>query len=103
VGIVGKAAVTRCCLSEAPALRNAGPRRPPPDRTWTASDPNTLTAEERALLFVYSSGHAAAYCLGCDQSRQARDRSDVLIRESEALLFERQQALRAAMAKRTTS
>jgi hypothetical protein len=125
--------------------------------------PNTLTAEERALLFVYSSGHAAAYCLGCDlrfrlaelaadaiggrtnlcprrrkaltatarahlfscaiapsevrlkaqavreaaqrlvkQSQQARDRSDVLIQEAEALLFERQQALRA-MAKRTTS
>ena len=28
--------------------------------------PQTLTVEERALLFVYCSGHAAAYCLGCD-------------------------------------
>ena len=34
------------------------------------------------------------------QSQQARDRSDVLIREAEALLFERQRALREAMAKR---
>ncbi len=37
------------------------------------------------------------------QSRQARDRSDVLLREAESLLFERQQALRAAMAKRAAS
>jgi hypothetical protein len=28
--------------------------------------PRMLTAEERALLFVYCFGHAAAYCLGCD-------------------------------------
>jgi hypothetical protein len=28
--------------------------------------PQTLTAEERALLFIYCSGHSAAYCLGCD-------------------------------------
>ena len=37
------------------------------------------------------------------QSQQARDRSDVLIREAEAALFERQRALREAMSKRTTS
>ena|SRR5262245_13061254 len=34
------------------------------------------------------------------QAREAIDRSDVLIREAEARLFERQQALRAAMARR---
>lgn len=34
------------------------------------------------------------------QAREALDRSDVLIREAEAHLFERQQALRAAMARR---
>jgi len=28
--------------------------------------PRMLTTEERALLFVYCSGHAVAYCLGCD-------------------------------------
>lgn len=28
--------------------------------------PHTLTAEERALLFVYCAGHAIAHCLGCD-------------------------------------
>ena len=126
--------------------------------------PQTLTAEERALLFTYCSGHAAAYCLGCDlrfrlselaadvlgsrtnlcprcrkdltatarahifsfaiapaevrlraqavreaaqrlvkHTQQARDRSDVLIREAEATLFERQRALREAMAQRTAS
>jgi hypothetical protein len=37
------------------------------------------------------------------QSQQARDRSDVLIREAEALLFERQRALREAMSRRTAS
>ena len=126
--------------------------------------PHTLTAEERALLFVYCSGHAAAYCLGCDlrfrlaelaadalggrtnlcprcrkdltatarahllscaiapsevrlkaqavreaaqllvkQSQQARDRSDVLVREAEAALFERQRALRETMSRRAAS
>ena len=126
--------------------------------------PRMLTAEERALLFVYCSGHAAAYCLGCDlrfrmtelaadalgsptnlcprcrkdltqsarghvyicamlpaevrlkaqavreaaqnlvkESQQLRDRSDVLIREAEAALFERQRALREVMARRTAS
>jgi hypothetical protein len=35
-------------------------------------------------------------------SQQARDRSDVLIREAEALLTEQQRALREAMAKRAT-
>ena len=28
--------------------------------------PHTLTAEERALLFVYCSDHYVAHCLGCD-------------------------------------
>ena len=37
------------------------------------------------------------------QSQQARDRADVLIREAEALLFERQRALREVMSKRTAS
>jgi hypothetical protein len=37
------------------------------------------------------------------RSQQARDRSDVLLREAEALLFVRQQILRAVMAKRATS
>ena len=37
------------------------------------------------------------------QSQQAVDRSDVLIREAEVHLFERQQALRAAMAKSAAS
>jgi hypothetical protein len=121
--------------------------------------PHTLTAEERALLFVYCSDHVIAHCLGCDmrfrmtelaadplgartnlcprcrrdltesarahlytcatapavirlharrvreaaqhlvkQSHQARDRSDVLMREAEAALFEVQATLRAAMA-----
>ena len=34
------------------------------------------------------------------RSQEVIDRSDVLIREAEAYLFERQSALRAAMAKR---
>jgi len=29
--------------------------------------PQTLTSEERSLLAGYCSGHAAAYCLGCDR------------------------------------
>ena len=124
----------------------------------------TLTVEERALVFVYCSGHVVAHCPSCDQSfrfaqlasdllggsrtnlcprcrhdltqhvrghlfgcamlpaevrvraqavrdaarhlvkqsQDARDRSDVLIREAEALLFENQRALRTAMAKRST-
>jgi hypothetical protein len=37
------------------------------------------------------------------RSQQLVDRADVLIREAEAHLLERQQALRAAMAKRATS
>ena len=37
------------------------------------------------------------------ESQQARDRSDVLIREAEATLFESQRALRETMSKRTTS
>lgn len=36
-------------------------------------------------------------------SQDLSDRSDVLIREGEALLFERQKALRAAMARRAAS
>jgi len=125
-------------------------------------NPHMLTAEERALLFVYCFGHAVAYCLDCDlrfrmtelainasgsrttlcprcrrdltqsarghvygcamlpsevrfkakavreaaqhlvkESQQLRDRSDVLIREAEAALFERQRALRDAMSRRT--
>ena len=126
--------------------------------------PQSLTAEERTLLSVHCSGHAAAYCLGCHlhfglselavdvlggrtnlcprcrkdltasvrshlfgcamlpseirlraqavreaaqrlvkRSQQARDRADVLVREAEAALFERQRALREAMSKRTSS
>ena len=126
--------------------------------------PQSLTSEERSLLAVYCSRHAAAYCLGCDrrfrlselaadmiagrsnlcpkcrgdltasarahlfgcvllpseirrraqevreaaqrlvkQSQQARDRSDVLMREAEAALFERQRALREAMSRRTAT
>jgi len=30
-------------------------------------NPRMLTAEERALLFVYCFGHAVAYCLDCDR------------------------------------
>jgi hypothetical protein len=37
------------------------------------------------------------------QSRQARDRADVLIREAEARLFEQQRALRTALARRKTN
>src|SRR5215470_3771964 len=37
------------------------------------------------------------------ESQQLRDASDVLIREAEAALFEKQRALREAMSKRTTS
>ena len=37
------------------------------------------------------------------RSQELSDQSDVLIREAEAHLFERQQALRAAMARRTAS
>ncbi len=37
------------------------------------------------------------------QSQQARDRSDVLIREAEAALFERQRDLREAMSRRAAS
>src|SRR5215467_3517017 len=123
--------------------------------------PQALTSEERHLLFVYCTGHAAAYCLRCDlrfrltelaadmigsrtnvcprcrndltasarahlfgcamlpsevrlraqavreaaqrlvkQSQQACDRSDILIREAEAALFESQRALREAMSRR---
>src|SRR5262249_42335633 len=29
--------------------------------------PQALTSEERSLLAVHCSGHAAAYCLGCDR------------------------------------
>ena len=124
--------------------------------------PQSLTAEERALLLVYCFGHAVAHCVGCDirfrlvqlatdalrggtnlcpqcrrdltdsvrshlygcamlpaevrrrahevrdaarylvkQSHQLRERSDVLIREAEATLYERQRALREAMSRRT--
>ena len=123
--------------------------------------PQTLTAEERALLYVYCSTHAAARCQSCaldyrlselagdplggrtnlcprcrrdltetarghlygcaslpsevrlraqqvreaaqrlvKRSQQARDRSDTLLREAEAALFERQEALRTAMRNR---
>jgi len=37
------------------------------------------------------------------ETQQLRDRSDVLIREAEAALFESHRALREAMSKRTTS
>jgi len=41
--------------------------------------PRMLTAEERALLFVYCSGHAVAYCLGCDlRFRMAELAADAL-------------------------
>jgi len=127
--------------------------------------PKVLTPEERALIFVYCSGHVVARCPVCDlsfrftelasdilggsrtnmcprcrqdltqavrahlfrcamlpaevqrraqavrgaaqrlvkETQQLRDRSDVLIREAEAALFESQRALREAMSKRTTS
>ena len=127
--------------------------------------PNVLTPEERALIFVYCSGHVVARCLACDvsyrynelaadmvggsrtnlcprcrrdltvavrahlfrcamlpsevrsravalraaaqhlvkESQQARDKSDVLVQEAEAILFEMQRALRAAMSRRLAS
>src|SRR5215510_13551519 len=37
------------------------------------------------------------------ENHQLRDKSDVLIREAEAMLFETQRALREAMSKRTAS
>jgi hypothetical protein len=37
------------------------------------------------------------------ESQQLRDRSDVLIREAETRLFERQRALRDAMSRRIAS
>src|SRR5215831_17967939 len=127
--------------------------------------PHTLTPDERALVFLYCSGHVVARCPACDisfrytqlaadmvggsrsnmcprcrrdlteavrahlyrcamlpsevrlraqavreaaqrlvkETHQARDRSDVLIREAEATLFASQRALREAMSKRTAS
>jgi hypothetical protein len=127
--------------------------------------PQVLTPEERALVFVYCSGHVVAQCPACDasfrftelaaemvggnrtnmcprcrrdlteavrahlfrcamlpsevrrraqevneaarhlvkESQELRDTSDVLIREAEAALAERQRALRDAMSKRTAS
>jgi hypothetical protein len=126
--------------------------------------PNGLTANERALLFVYCFNHALARCLSCDasfrftelaadplgsrtnlcprcrkdltehirahlyrctivpadvrlaaqrvreaaqrlvkQSRELRDKSDVMMRETEAALYASQLALRVAMARRTGS
>ena len=126
--------------------------------------PQNLTAEERALLFVFCSNHAVAQCLACGlsfrlldlaadglgsrtnlcprcrrdltqsarahvyscamlpaevrlkaqaareaaqhlvkESQQLRDTSDVLIREAEALLFERLRSLREVMSRRTAS
>ena len=123
--------------------------------------PQTLTPEERALIFVYCSAHFVAHCPACAlrlpfgelaadplggrtnlcprcrrdltesvrahlfscvtlpgeiqqrtkdvreaaqilvvRNQQAINRSDVLIREAEAHLLERQQALRAAMRRR---
>jgi hypothetical protein len=127
--------------------------------------PYVLTPEERALVFVYCSGHVVARCPACDVSyrytelaadilgggrtnmcprcrqdlteavrahlfrcamlpseirlraqamreaaqrlvkatQQVSDRSDVLIREAEIALFEKQRALREAMSKRTAT
>jgi hypothetical protein len=127
--------------------------------------PKVLTPEERALVFVYCSGHVVARCPVCDvsfrynelaaemvggsrtnmclrcrrdlteavrahlfrcallpadvrllaravreaaqclvkESQELRDRSDVLIRESETTLFKRQRALRQAMSRRTAA
>src|SRR4029434_7882879 len=127
--------------------------------------PQVLTPEERALVFVYCSGHVVARCPACDISfrytelaadilggsrtnmcprclrelteavrahlfrcamlpseirlraqavreaaqrlvkeiQQLSDRSDVLIREAESALFEKQRALREAMSKRTVT
>jgi hypothetical protein len=125
--------------------------------------PQVLTPEERALIFLYCSGHVVARCPACDvsfrynelaadilgggrtntcprcrrdltenvrrhlygcamlpsevrlraralreaaqrlvkQTQEVRDNADVLVREAEAALFESQQALRAAMSKRS--
>ena len=127
--------------------------------------PQILTPEERALVFVYCSGHVVARCPACDvsfrytelaadilsggrtnmcprcrqdlteavrahlfrcamlppairiraqevreaaqrlvkETQQLGDRSDVLIREAEIALFEKQRALREAMSKRTAT
>src|SRR5215475_3208227 len=127
--------------------------------------PQVLTPEERALVFVYCSGHVVVRCPACGislrynelaadvlaggrtslcprcrrdlteavrahlfrcatlplevrlrakavreaaqrlvkESQQLRDTSDILIREAEAALFEKQRALRKAMSKRTAS
>ena len=127
--------------------------------------PHILTPEERALVFLYCSGHVVARCPACDiayrytqlaadmvggsrsnmcprcrrdlteavrahlyrcamlpsevrlraqavreaaqrlvkESQQARDRSDVLAREAEAMLFEKQRALRETMSKRAAA
>ena len=127
--------------------------------------PKVLTPEERALLFVYCSGHVVARCPACDiglrytelaadmvganrtnlcprcrqdlteavrahlfrcamlpsevrrraqevreaaqrlvkETQQARDRSDVVMREAEAALFKSQRALRDAMSRRAVS
>jgi len=127
--------------------------------------PHVLTPEERALVFVYCSGHVVARCPACDisfrntelaadilgggrtnmcprcrrdlteavrahlfrcamlpaeirlrvqavreaaqrlvkETQQLGDRSNVLIREAEAALFEKQRALREAMSKREAS
>ena len=127
--------------------------------------PQVLTPEERALVFVYCSGHVVARCPACDVSyrytelaadilgggrtnmcprcrrdlteavrahlfrcamlpsevrrrtqvvreaaqrlvkatQQVSDRSDVLIREAEIALFEKQRALREAMSRRAAS
>jgi DNA-directed RNA polymerase subunit RPC12/RpoP len=123
-----------------------------------------LTPEERALLFIYCSGHVAAKCVPCGlefrmiqlaadplggrtnlcprcrtdltasvrahlfgcatlpeeirqrtqevrdaaqmlvkRSQEVVDRSDILVREAETNLFERQGALRAAMASRSST
>jgi hypothetical protein len=127
--------------------------------------PQVLTPEERALVFVYCSGHVVARCPACDVSyrytelaadilgggrtnmcprcrrdlteavrahlfrcamlpseirfraqamreaaqrlvkatQQVSDRSDVLIREAQIALFEKQRALREAMSRRAAS
>ena len=127
--------------------------------------PHVLTPEERALVFLYCSGHVVARCPACDIScrytelaadilgggrtnmcprcrrdlteavrahlfrcamlpsevrrrtqvvreaaqrlvkatQQVSDRSDVLIREAEIALFEKQRALREAMSRRAAS
>jgi hypothetical protein len=127
--------------------------------------PHVLTPEERALVFLYCSGHIVARCPACDigcrytelaadilgggrtnmcprcrrdlteavrahlfrcamlpsevrrrtqvvreaaqrlvkATQQVSDRSDVLIREAEIALFEKQRALREAMSRRAAS